>query len=201
MSQSVASATARRAPAPRRGAVPQRGPARPPTPTLRVVAPPAVDRGRTAFVVLCLGLLVGGLLAVLLLNTAMAQGSFALHDLQRTSGELGDEQQSLAQDIAVQAAPPQLAAKATALGMVPAGTAAFLRLSDGKVLGVATAAQAAPKATMKPAAPPATSPAKKPATPPATSSTKTPAKTAAKTPTKTATKTPTKTPTTSPTRR
>jgi hypothetical protein len=91
-------------------------------------------------VALCLLLLGGGLLALLLVNTAMANGSFRLHDLQAASDQLTDRQQALRQDIAVQAAPERLAARARALGMVPSGSAAFLRLSDGRVLGVAKAA-------------------------------------------------------------
>jgi hypothetical protein len=40
--------------------------------------------------------------------------------------------------------PQTLAARAAALGMVPGGPPAFLRLSDGKVLGQAIAAPAGP---------------------------------------------------------
>lgn len=80
-----------------------------------------------------------------MLNIALAQGSFRLHDLTLASRLLNDQAQALNQDIAVQAAPAQLAKKAAALGMVPSGSVAFLRLSDGKILGVATPA-AAPKA-------------------------------------------------------
>jgi hypothetical protein len=127
---------------------PGRGPARAPRPTLRVVSVPASDRGRTVFVGMCLLLLGGGLLALLLLNTAMANGSFRLHDLQATSDQLGDREQALRQDIAVQAAPERLAARAKALGMVPSDSAAFLRLSDGKVLGVAHPATVPPTPTV-----------------------------------------------------
>jgi len=116
--------------------------ARPPRPTLRVVRPPVVERGRTVFVVGCLMLLVTGLLSLLLINTALAQGSFTLHDLQAQSDELGDRQQALRQDIDVQAAPARLAWRARRLGMVPSQSPAFLRLSDGRLLGVATTAQA-----------------------------------------------------------
>jgi type IV secretory pathway VirB10-like protein len=123
-----------------------------------VVAAPAPDRARTAFVALCLVLLGGGLLALLLVNTAMANGSFRLHDLQAASDQLTDRQQALRQDIAVQAAPERLAARARALGMVPSGSAAFLRLSDGRVLGVAKAAPAPPAPTVSTR--PVTKPAK-----------------------------------------
>jgi len=151
MSSTLAAATSRGATARAAGASPAqpgRGAARPPRPALRVVAAPAPDRARTAFVALCLLLLGGGLLTLLLVNTAMANGSFRLHDLQATSDQLTDRQEALRQDIAVQAAPERLAARARALGMVPSGSAAFLRLSDGKVLGVAKAAPAPPPPTV-----------------------------------------------------
>ena len=145
MSSTLAAATSRGSAA---SSQPGRGAARAPRPTLRVVSVPAPDRARTLFVGLCLLLLGGGLLALLLLNTAMANGSFRLHDLQATSDQLGDRQQALRQDIAVQAAPERLAARAKALGMVPSDSAAFLQLSDGKVLGVAQAATVPPTPTV-----------------------------------------------------
>ncbi|MGN6612108.1 MAG: hypothetical protein ACTHLJ_10065 [Angustibacter sp.] len=144
MSQTLAAATGRRASAATARTTPGTAgarPARPPRPTLRVVRPPAVERGRTVFAVACLLLLVGGLLSLLLINTALAQGSFTLHDLQAQSDELGDREQALRQDIDVQAAPERLAARARALGMVPSQSPAFLRLSDGKLLGVAAPAE------------------------------------------------------------
>jgi hypothetical protein len=86
-------------------------------------------------------LLCAGLFGLLMLNTAMAEGSFTLHSLQATSGELADTQDALTQAIDAQRSPANLASRATRLGMVPADSAAFLRLSDGKVLGVAKPAK------------------------------------------------------------
>lgn len=144
MSQTLAAATQRR-PSP---AAAPRPSSRPPRPTLRVVRAPMVERGRAVFAVTCLLLLVSGLLSLLLINTALAQGSFALHDLQTRSDELADRQQSLRQSIDVEAAPARLAARAQALGMVPSQSPAFLRLSDGRLLGVATPAKPAPAPTV-----------------------------------------------------
>jgi hypothetical protein len=93
-------------------------------------------------------LLVGGLVALLMLNTAMAEGSFTLHRLQQTSGELTDTQQALTQAIDAQRSPANLATRAGRLGMVPSDSAAFLRLSDGAVLGVAKAAAKDPGFTV-----------------------------------------------------
>jgi hypothetical protein len=152
MSQTLAAATQRRTASTAPSSHPSRSPGRAPRPTLRVVQVPAVDRGRTAFVIGCMLLLVGGLLALLMINTALGQGSFTLHDLQQRSDELGDQQQALRQDIDAQAAPQRLAARATALGMVPSQGAAFIRLPDGRLLGVAQPATAAPTPTVKAAA-------------------------------------------------
>lgn len=111
---------------------------------LRVVPGAAGEPRGGLFAALCVMLLAGGLLAVLMLNTALAQGSFVLHDLRARSGELDDTQEALTQAIDAQRAPGQLARRASALGMVPANSVAFLRLSDGKILGVAKAAERDP---------------------------------------------------------
>lgn len=125
-----------------------RGPARPSRPTLRVVAAPLAERGRAGFVLGASALLAGGLITLLMLNTALAQGSFRLHDLRSTSRQLADQSQALNEDIAWQATPQRLATKATALGMVPSDSVAFLRLSDGRLLGVAQPAPAPARPTV-----------------------------------------------------
>jgi hypothetical protein len=100
------------------------------------------------FAALCMLLLVGGLMALLMLNTSMAEGSFTLHRLQATSGELTDTEEALTAAIDAQRSPANLAARAAKLGMVPADSAAFLRLSDGVVLGVAKPAEKQPGFTV-----------------------------------------------------
>lgn len=164
-----AAATSRTAPGP--GAAPR---AARPRPALRVVRAPAVERGRTVFAVTCLLLLVTGLLSLLLINTALAQGSFTLHDLQARSAELGDREQALRQDIDVQAAPARLAARASALGMVPSQSPAFLRLSDGRLLGVAAPAKAPARPTVAGQAKTASSAGRAGSAPSSASSTKGP---------------------------
>jgi hypothetical protein len=104
--------------------------------------------GNGLFAALCMLLMTGGLVALLMLNTAMAEGSFTLNHLQNTSGELADTQQALTQAIDAQRSPAHLAARAAQLGMVPADSAAFLRLADGKVLGVASPAKKDPGFTV-----------------------------------------------------
>ena len=128
MSQSTASArTARSTTAPRPASRPTRRP-------LQVVSA-APARGSGGFVALCALLLFAGLIGVLVLNTSMAKGSFELDRLQSTSAALSDTQESLTHDVDAESAPAELARRALALGMVPSRSAAFLRLSDGKILG------------------------------------------------------------------
>ena len=108
---------------------------------LKVVAPPQ-GQGNGVFLALCVALLLGGFVAVLVLNTAMAKGSYTMRDLQRRSDALADHEDALRHAIDGVSGPGPLAQRARDLGMVPAASPAFLRLTDGKVLGVAKKATA-----------------------------------------------------------
>ena len=118
---------------------------------LRLVPPLRTGAPRAPFVVLLGTLLTGGLAGLLFLHTALAEDSFRLHDLKVRSAVLTDREQALEQEVAQEASPRRLAAKAEALGMVRSENPAFIRLSDGKVLGK-------PKAGVAPPPPPAPSP-------------------------------------------
>jgi hypothetical protein len=111
-----------------------------PAPRLRVVTGAPLQRGGAAFGIICATLLAIGLVGLLILNTALSQGSFTLHDLRATSDQLSDSQDALTQSLDVSRSPASLATRASKMGMVPGESAAFLRLSDGKVVGVATPA-------------------------------------------------------------
>lgn len=113
-------------------------------PRLRVVTGAPLQRGSAVLVVICATLLATGLIGLLLLNTALAQGSFTLHDLRTTSDQLTDAKGALSQSLDESKSPANLAKRALSMGMVPAQSAAFLRLSDGKVIGVAQQASAQP---------------------------------------------------------
>lgn len=106
---------------------------------LRLVPAPRRRRAaRAPFVVVLLSLLAGGLVGLLLLNTVLAQGAFTVSDLKQRAATLTDQEQALLQVVAVEQSPQKLAARAIALGMVPSTNPAFIRLSDGAVLGVPT---------------------------------------------------------------
>lgn len=120
-------------------------PVRRPAP-LRVV-PGAIQRtGNAAFAGICLALMVTGLVGLLMLNTSLAQGAFALSDLRASVGTLTDTQQQLTAAIDDQRSPRSLAAAAQGLGLVPAQSMAFIRLSDGHIIG--TAQPASPTARL-----------------------------------------------------
>jgi hypothetical protein len=125
---------------------------------LRLVPQRRSSAARTPFAVVLVVLLVGGLLGLLLLNTLVAQGSFELSRLSSESRALQQQEQQLAAEVQRLQAPAGLAQRADKLGMVPGGPPAFLRLSDGKVLGKATKGKRpAPAAQPKPSASTATS--------------------------------------------
>ncbi|MFG2112502.1 septum formation initiator family protein [Streptomyces sp. NPDC048718] len=114
---------------------------------------------RTPFVLLVVALLGGGLISLLLLNSALNQGSFHLSELKKKTTELTDEEQALQRDVDDSAAPDALERRARELGMVPGDSPAFLD-QDGKVVGVPTEAPA-------PTAPPDPAPSQEPSPRPA----------------------------------
>ena len=110
-------------------------PARAPRPRLRVVGTPAQRRTRVPFVALCMSVLASSLLGALLLHTSMAQGEYERLGLQSRLAEASASQEEIRALLERAQSPTQLAAAATALGMVPTTTGGYLRLADGAVLG------------------------------------------------------------------
>ncbi|MGW4460302.1 septum formation initiator family protein [Streptomyces albidoflavus] len=93
------------------------------------------NAARTPFVLLVVVLLGGGLITLLVLNSALNEGSFTLSELKRENTELTDEQQELQRDVDAQARPDALRRRADTLGLVPGGIPVFLD-PDGTVRGV-----------------------------------------------------------------
>jgi uncharacterized protein HemX len=83
---------------------------------------------RGPFVVLVLAVLALGLVGLLMLNTALRQGAFALDELDAQTTQLRDRQESLAEEVASRDAPDELARRARMLGMEPADDPVFLVL-------------------------------------------------------------------------
>ena len=90
---------------------------------------------RTPFVLLVVLLLGGGLIGLLVLNSALSEGQFKLDDLQKQTKSLTDEEQALQRDVDAYSAPDALQRRAHELGMVPGGDPAFLD-PKGTVKGV-----------------------------------------------------------------
>jgi len=148
----------------------------PSEPRLRVVSGAPLRRSGAAFGIICATLLAIGLVGLLVLNTSLAQGSFTLHALNATSDQLSDTQAVLTQSLDASRSPANLATRASGMGMVPSDSAAFLRLSDGKVVGVAKPATRGAGFTVVGTMEPAPPVAKKPAVLPKPPSAQQPAK-------------------------
>ncbi|MCX5378841.1 hypothetical protein [Streptomyces sp. NBC_00091] len=125
------------------------------------VRPGGGGAARMPFVLLVVALLAGGLISLLLLNSALNQGSFQLSRLKKETTVLTDEQQALQRDVDGYSAPDALQRRARELGLVPGGSPVFLG-PDGRTAGTPSPAEA-------PAPPPAApAPASQaPAPPPA----------------------------------
>ncbi|NLU67635.1 septum formation initiator family protein [Streptomyces sp. HNM0574] len=100
----------------------------------RLVPSGTSTAARAPFVLLVVLILGSGLLALLLLNASVNQGSFKLSKLEKQTEELTDEQQALQQQVDSYSAPGSLEKRARELGLVPGGTPAFLE-PDGTVKG------------------------------------------------------------------
>ena len=90
---------------------------------------------RPPFVVLVVGLLSGGLICLLLLNTVLAAGAFQMTSLQQASAPLARQQQELQQEVAYAESPGAIAQGARKLGMVPVSQPRFVNLKSGRVYG------------------------------------------------------------------
>lgn len=103
-------------------------------PTRRARAP------RAPFAVLVFLILGAGVVGLLMFNTHMQQASFYATRLQKQADDLTARQQALDMQLERLRAPQRLAVAGKALGMVAPGVPAFIRLSDGSVVGTPTPA-------------------------------------------------------------
>lgn len=95
---------------------------------------------RAPFAVLVFAILGAGVVGLLMFNTHMQQASFYATRLQQQANDLTARQQALDMDLEQLRAPQRLAEAAKGLGMVAPGVPAFVRLSDGTVVGTPTPA-------------------------------------------------------------
>ena len=123
---------------------------------LTVVPRRASHAARVPFVTLVSVLLVLGVAGLLLFNTNMQQRSFKATAMEERAQILDAREQGLQMRLATLRDPQLVATRAQRMGMVPPTSPAFIRLSDGKVLGNPLAATSenririAPLPTRKP---------------------------------------------------
>ena len=72
-----------------------------------------------------------GLLALLVINTALAQDAFVLKDLKQQAQILTDQREAILREVAQKSSPDQLAQSAADLGMVASTNPRFLDMSAG----------------------------------------------------------------------
>lgn len=121
---------------------------------LTVVPGRAVRAPRTPFAVLVIALLAGGVVGLLMFNTHLQQVSFTVTALQQRADALSAQQQSLGMQLAHERDPQVLAQRARKLGMVVPPEPAFIRLSDGRVVGDPVPATSADAVRINPFPPP-----------------------------------------------
>lgn len=100
-----------------------------------VSAPSPRRRPKLAYALLAVAgaVIIGG--AQMGISLAATQDSFVLADLTSQQRALALEKNALQEELTGLSSPQALATKAAAMGLVVAGSASYLRLSDGKVLG------------------------------------------------------------------
>jgi hypothetical protein len=100
-------------------------------------------RPRTLYAITAVSSLLVIVVAQLLLSIGVSQGAYQLSSLQTQQTQLQRSYQAASEDLNRLTSPQNLAANANALGMVSNSNPAYLRLSDGAVLGAPLAATGA----------------------------------------------------------
>jgi hypothetical protein len=151
-------------------------------PRLAVIEGFAGRRSAIPFALLILAVLGIGLVALLMLNTAMDEDSVRMQQAQQRQASLTDREQQLSQQLSGLSAPSALASQAAALGLVPNPQPAFIDPGTGAVLGTPSPAPT-PSPIPTPTTGPTTIPGQTPTSPPSGSASATASGTAGSTPT------------------
>jgi hypothetical protein len=124
-------------------------------PRLRVAPPVPVSVPRAPFIAVVIAIVVAGVFGILLINTKTNENTFELSRLQDRQAALDTQQQRLENQIAGYESTGNLDAAARRLGLVKADTPAYIRLPDGKIIGVPRAGVGQPAVTAQDPAKPA----------------------------------------------
>ena len=95
-------------------------------------------RPRTFFAIVTASVLFGVMIAQMLLSVALESGAYEIAHLQSANKEASRSYSQMSQELDRLSSPQHLALNAEALGMLSNNTPAYLRLSDGAVLGAPT---------------------------------------------------------------
>lgn len=87
---------------------------------------------RTPFILLVLGLLGGGMLCLLVINTTLAAGSFRISNLHKSTAADIQREQILQHEVAKEQSPASIARRAYRLGMRSQATLNFIDLRSGR---------------------------------------------------------------------
>ncbi len=87
------------------------------------------------FAIVCLGIATVGLISMLIVNTMLASGAFTVSQLQAEKALLLEQEQQLAEKVAIASSPLLLEERARGFGMVPQDAPAFLDLETGAIVG------------------------------------------------------------------
>jgi hypothetical protein len=99
---------------------------------------PAGAIARTPFILFVLGLLGGGLVCLLVINTVLASGSYQINTLQQAETARQEQVQVLQQQVDADSAPSVIASRARQLGMVSPPLIKFLNLHTGRIVSQPT---------------------------------------------------------------
>ena len=99
---------------------------------LRLVPKLDIDKraDQKVFILFLTGIGALGLVALLFINTLLAQDAFKLSKLQLEARLLTDQREAYIRQLDRISSPTALAAAATEMGMKPSGTPAFLKLDE-----------------------------------------------------------------------
>ena len=101
--------------------------------TGRAAAGGRLGGSRTPFVLLILGLLGGGLVCLLVINTTLSAASYQINTLHQGNAQLSQQEQTLQQQIAREQAPATIESSAYKLGMRPEQRLNFVNARTGKI--------------------------------------------------------------------
>jgi len=107
-------------------------PARPAGAAPRAAGAGSQPVSRTPFILLVLGLLGGGLVCLLVINTTLAAGSFRISALQQSNAQASQRVEELQQQVATEESPASIEQRALQLGLRMQPVLNFLDLRTGR---------------------------------------------------------------------